>query len=177
MSSNFLHWEETNDADKIDYQNDRKHGIIEIFCRVRLPYKFYEIANGISILYNLKSFDDYVSELVYEDIEKLLDGTEIVGDCIINKITGEKTDWHSKEEPEESKNEKDYVNVKIDSDLVERLVKVEERKEKQIQQHQQEKEEEEDPNTDENVSDFVKKVHENYYDLKHTDDKVNEDLK
>ena len=97
MSSDFLDWKETNKEDKIEYYKDRKHGIIEIFARVRLPYKFYEIASGISILYNLKTFDAYVSELVYEDIERLLDGTEIVGDCIINKITGGKTDWHNAE--------------------------------------------------------------------------------
>ena len=57
MSPDFIDWKETNEADKIDYYNNRKHGIIEIFCRVKIPYKFYEIANGISRLYNLKSFE------------------------------------------------------------------------------------------------------------------------
>ena len=101
--SSWIDWKETNEEDKIDYYNDRKHGIIEIFARVKLPYKFYEIANAISILYKLKSFDDYVSELVYEDIERLLDGTEIVGDTIVHNITGEKTDWHEKEGESDSK--------------------------------------------------------------------------
>jgi hypothetical protein len=98
MTSNFLNWKENFEPDKIEYYNDRKHGIVEIFVKVRLPYKFYEIANCISILYNLKSFDDYVSATVYEDIERLLIGPEEIGDAIMNKITGEKkTLYHCKE--------------------------------------------------------------------------------
>ena len=130
MSPDFIDWKETNEADKIDYYNDRKHGIIEIFYKIKLPYKFYEVANALSIIYNIKSFDDYVSELVYKDIEKLLDGTEIVSDCIINKITGEKTDWHEKEESDsgrqdspttktttENKNAKQFVKDVFDNEM------------------------------------------------------------
>ena len=101
---NFSNWEETEEADKIDYYNDRKHGIIQIFCRIRLPYKFYEVANAISIIYDLKSFDDYVSRLVYEDIENQIhNGTDVFGDSVLNKITGEQTYWHTAEEDSKEK--------------------------------------------------------------------------
>ena len=96
--SSWLDWKETIETDKIEYYDRQKHGITEIFIKVRLPHKFYEIANSVSIIYNMKSFDDYVSSLVYQDIERLLDGTEEIGDAILHKFTGEKTEYHSKEE-------------------------------------------------------------------------------
>ena len=104
FSSDLLDWKETNEVDKIEYYNNndgQKHGIAEVFVRIRLPHKFYEIANALSITYNSKSFDDYVSALVYEDIERLLMGPEEIGDAILNKITGEKTEYHNKEETTE----------------------------------------------------------------------------
>ncbi len=100
-----MNWTETNDEDKIDYYDDRKHGIIQVYCRIRLPYKFYEVANALSILYNLRSFDDYVSELVYEDVEHQVQmNPEMIGDCMVNKITGEQTHWHTAEEVTSSPN-------------------------------------------------------------------------
>ena len=94
----WLDWKETNEADKIDYYDKQKHGIVEIFVKIRLPHKFYEIANSVSIIYNMKSFDDYVSSLVYDDIERLLDGTEMIGDAVLHKFTCEKTEeYHCKE--------------------------------------------------------------------------------
>jgi hypothetical protein len=108
----WLNWKETNEADKIEYYNDdgQKHGINEIFVKIRLPHKFYEIANSLSIIYNSKSFDDYVSALVYEDIERLLMGAEEIGDAVVHKMTGEKTLYHSKEEIEGEEPEKDSEN-------------------------------------------------------------------
>ena len=131
-NDNFSNWEETNEADKINYHDDRKHGIIQIFARVRLPYKFYEVANAISIIYGLKSFDDYVSCLVYEDIENQIhNGTDVFGDCILNKITGEQTYWHTAEKeeakvtipylglPSREEVEKRWGKIPIDEDQIE----------------------------------------------------------
>ena len=102
----WINWKETYETDKIEYYNDdgQKHGITEIFVKVKLPHKFYEIANSVSIIYNMKSFDDYVSSLVYQDIERLLMGPEEIGDAVVHKMTGEKTLYHSKEE-EDKKND------------------------------------------------------------------------
>ena len=61
---------------------------IEIFCRIRIPLNFYEIANVLSIIHNMKSFDEYVSQLVYNDIERLMDGVVIIEYVILNKISG-----------------------------------------------------------------------------------------
>lgn len=103
--SDFLHWKETNEADKIEYYNDnRKHGIIEVFCRIKLPYKFYEVANMLSIIYEAKSFDDYVSGRIYEEIERYIQhGTEPIGDAVLSHITSKETEWHSAEEKKEVK--------------------------------------------------------------------------
>ena len=70
-SSDLLDWKETNEMDKIEYYNNndndgQKHGIAEVFVKIRLPHKFYEIANALSIIYNSKSFDDYVSANDFE---------------------------------------------------------------------------------------------------------------
>lgn len=104
--SSWTDWKETNEADKIEYYDNQKHGITEIFVRVRLPYKFYEIAHTQSVIYHLKSFDDYVWSLVYKDIENYIqNGTDIIGDAILNKVTGEKTYWHTAEEEEKKEDD------------------------------------------------------------------------
>lgn len=143
-----------------------------------LPKEWVEPLIIIAKIKGYNGIDEYVLEMIGDRLEMFIDTRDELGESFqkyMQNIEGLE-DLSAAEEEEESKSnkEKDYVNVKIDSDIVERLVKVEERKKQRQQQQEKEKE---DPTTDENVSKFVKKVHESYNDLKKADDKEKEDLR
>jgi hypothetical protein len=43
---------------------------VEIIVRLKLPVTHYEVATELSEMYNYKHFDDFVSALIKEDIER-----------------------------------------------------------------------------------------------------------
>jgi hypothetical protein len=43
---------------------------VEIIVRLKLPIGHYEVATELSEMYNYKHFDDFVSALIKEDIER-----------------------------------------------------------------------------------------------------------
>ena len=69
---------------------------VEIFTVVKLPRGHYQVATGLTRIYNYADFDEYVSETIKEQVETLLDGVEPVYDSIHRKLTGEPSE-HTKE--------------------------------------------------------------------------------
>jgi hypothetical protein len=43
---------------------------VEIIVRLKLPIAHYEVATELSDMYKYKHFDDFVSDLILEDIER-----------------------------------------------------------------------------------------------------------
>jgi hypothetical protein len=43
---------------------------VEVIVRLKLPVTHYEVATELSEMYNYKHFDDFVSDLIKEDIER-----------------------------------------------------------------------------------------------------------
>ena len=43
---------------------------VEIIVKLKLPIGHYEVATELSEMYNYKHFDDFVSDLIKEDIER-----------------------------------------------------------------------------------------------------------
>jgi hypothetical protein len=50
--------------------------IVEIIVRLKLPIGHYEVATGLSNIHDCKYFDDFVSDLIKEDIERELSGLQ-----------------------------------------------------------------------------------------------------
>jgi len=82
--------------DKIDYYQEQKHGIVEIFVTLRLPINAYETAAGLYRIADFKSFDDYVSDCVMQDLDLMSQG-EVADDVVISKITGKNSPWMQNE--------------------------------------------------------------------------------
>lgn len=61
----------------------------EIFVHLKLPKNYYEVATGLVRIYDYENFDEYVSDTIKGDVETLLDGAEMLDDCVHNKLTGE----------------------------------------------------------------------------------------
>ena len=78
--------------DQIDYYQEQKHGIAEVFVCLRLPIKHYETAYAFHKISNHASFDDYVSDCVVKDIEMMLDGV-VSDDLIHEKLTQRNSPW------------------------------------------------------------------------------------
>jgi hypothetical protein len=57
----------------------RNDGIIEVFVSLKIPTKVYEVAYGFHKIADYKSFDEYVSDMVTQDIERMAVG-EIADD-------------------------------------------------------------------------------------------------
>jgi hypothetical protein len=125
-----------------------------------LPKEWIEPLTIICRVKGYDGIDSYVKEMIRDRLAMFADSRDDLGEYFqdyMKDIEGlEDTDSREK-----------YVEVKLDSDLVERLNKVEERK----------KEKEEDPNSDEGARQFVKDVNDSYHDMKQKDDKEKESLK
>ncbi len=78
--------------DKIDYDQEQRHGVVEIFVTLRLPVNCYEAAARLSRINDYKSFDDYVSHYVMNDLEMMAQG-EVADDLVISKITDKNSPW------------------------------------------------------------------------------------
>ena len=61
---------------------------VEIFTVVKLPRGHYQVATGLTRIYNHANFDEYVSETIRENVESLLDGKEPLDDHISRNLTG-----------------------------------------------------------------------------------------
>jgi hypothetical protein len=61
---------------------------VEIFTVVKLPRGRYQVATGLTRIYNYANFDEYVSETIRENVELLLDGKEPLDDYISRNLTG-----------------------------------------------------------------------------------------
>ncbi|MGI8832063.1 MAG: hypothetical protein ACR2IS_05425 [Nitrososphaeraceae archaeon] len=61
---------------------------VEISVVVKLPKGHYQVASGITRIYNYANFDEYVSETVRENVEMLLESTEPLDDYISRSLTG-----------------------------------------------------------------------------------------
>ncbi len=70
--------------DQYDYYQEQKHGIVEIFVTLRLPINAYETAAGLYRIADFKSFDDYVSDCVMNDLDMMCGG-EVADDLIISE--------------------------------------------------------------------------------------------
>ena len=53
---------------EIEYRQEQKQGLVEIFVKLTLPIKAYETAAGLYRIEDYKSFDDYVSDCVMQDL-------------------------------------------------------------------------------------------------------------
>lgn len=78
--------------DQYDYYQEQKHGIVEVFVTLRLPINAYELAAGLYRIADFKSFDDYVSDCVMNDLDMMCGG-EVADDLIISKIKAEPSPW------------------------------------------------------------------------------------
>lgn len=73
--------------DRLGYRQQQKVGMVEIFVTLRLPINVYETAAGLYTIRNFRSFDDYVSNCVMDDLGTLAQGG--IGDDILrSKLTG-----------------------------------------------------------------------------------------
>ncbi len=78
--------------DQYDYYQEQKHGIVEVFVTLRLPINAYETAAGLYRIADYKSFDDYVSDCVMNDLDMMTHG-EVSDDLIHEKLKGEPSLW------------------------------------------------------------------------------------
>ena len=88
----------------------------------------------ISYVKGYDGIDDYVLEMIRDRLAMFADTRDDLGENFqeyMKDIEGLTTE---EDDEAESKSEKDYVNVKIDSDLVERLENLEERKKQQSEE-------------------------------------------
>lgn len=61
---------------------------VEIFTVVKIPRGHYQVATGLTRIYNYANFDEYVSDTIRENVETLLDGKEPLDDHISRNLTG-----------------------------------------------------------------------------------------
>lgn len=77
---------------EIEYRQEQKQGLVEIFVKLTLPIKAYETAAGLYRIEDYKSFDDYVSDCVMQDLDLVRQG-QVADDMVITKLTGKETDF------------------------------------------------------------------------------------
>ena len=77
---------------EIEYRQEQKQGLVEIFVKLTLPIKAYETAAGLYRISDYKTFDDYVSDCVMNDLEMMCQG-EVADDVVISKLTGRETEF------------------------------------------------------------------------------------
>ena len=61
---------------------------VEISVVVKLPKGHYQLASGLTRIYDYANFDEYVSDIIKENVEMLLDGVEPLVDSIDRRLTG-----------------------------------------------------------------------------------------
>ena len=61
---------------------------VEISVVQKLPKGHYQVATGLTRIYDYANFDDYVSDIIQENVELLLDGVEPLVDSIDRRLTG-----------------------------------------------------------------------------------------
>jgi hypothetical protein len=61
---------------------------VEISVVIKLPKGHYQVASGLTRIYDYANFDENVSETIKEDVETLLDGLEPLRDTIHRSLTG-----------------------------------------------------------------------------------------
>jgi hypothetical protein len=61
---------------------------VEISVVLKLPKGHYQVATGLTRIYDYANFDEYVSETIKENLEMLLEGTEPLDDYISRSLTG-----------------------------------------------------------------------------------------
>jgi hypothetical protein len=61
---------------------------VEISVVVKLPKSHYQVASGLTRIYDYSNFDEYVSETIKENVEMLLEVTEPLVDHISRSLTG-----------------------------------------------------------------------------------------
>jgi hypothetical protein len=76
----------------IEYRQEQKQGLVEIFVKLTLPIKAYETAAGLYRIADYRSFDDYVSDCVMQDLALMCQG-EVADDVVISKLTGRETEY------------------------------------------------------------------------------------
>jgi hypothetical protein len=63
----------------------RNGGITEVFVTLKIPTKVYEVAYGFHKIADYKTFDEYVSDMITQDIERMADG-EIADDLVKQRL-------------------------------------------------------------------------------------------
>jgi hypothetical protein len=76
----------------LEYRQEQKQGLVEIFVKLTLPISAYETAAGLYRIADYKTFDDYVSDCVMQDLEMMCQG-EVADDVVISKLTGRQTEF------------------------------------------------------------------------------------
>jgi hypothetical protein len=61
---------------------------VEISLVGKLPKGHYQVASGLTRIYDYANFDEYVGEIIKEDVDSLLDGVEPLRDSIHRRLTG-----------------------------------------------------------------------------------------
>jgi hypothetical protein len=76
----------------IEYRQEQRTGLVEIFVKLTLPINAYETAAGLYRIADYKTFDDYVSDCVMNDLEQMCQG-EVADDVVISKLTQRETEF------------------------------------------------------------------------------------
>jgi hypothetical protein len=64
---------------------------VEISVVLKIPKGYYQVASGLARIYNHANFDEYVSDVVEDDLEALLGGIEPVEDHIHQRLKGKRS--------------------------------------------------------------------------------------
>jgi pantothenate kinase len=65
---------------------------IEISVVLKLPKGHYQVATGLTRIYDYANFDEFVSDIMKENVETYLDGDQPLCSPIHHRLTGQPSD-------------------------------------------------------------------------------------
>lgn len=64
---------------------------VEISVILKLPKGYYQVATGLTRIYDYANFDEYVSDVIKDDLEVLLGGVQQLEDSIHQRLKGKRS--------------------------------------------------------------------------------------
>lgn len=64
---------------------------VEISVVLKLPKGYYQVASGLARIYDYANFDEYVTDVIKDDLETLLGGAQPVEDSIHQRLKGKRS--------------------------------------------------------------------------------------
>jgi hypothetical protein len=58
---------------------------VQIAVNITLPKRRYRIATALAAIYGYENFDEYVSDTVKDDIERIIEDSEVLHDVICHQ--------------------------------------------------------------------------------------------